>query len=477
MVRLEPCLASNFLKLDKDEQEFMISQGAVPVNDIFFPFYRSKSTLLLLYGGPGSGKSSFCADRLIDFCLNDKYFKCGFGRKTLKSVRETVFATIISRIEDRGLQAHFTYSKKTSSSMVITCITNGNYFIPFGAKDPNTHKGLNEITHIWYDEMDQGDQEDFQVLLTRLRTPKAEYTQFIGSFNTEKVTPRHWIIPLFFNQKSSFVELLRIAMKDESIDYSIDLCLANYDDNFFINKREYEMKLMIAAAFNETRFRELARGEWGTGDETNVFAWGFKSDKHIVDVATEYGRQFMAVDRSKPVFLSFDFNVDPFTCIVCQHDGLSWIKIIDEYRLRNSDIFVVLDRIKAEYGNYFLVATGDATGRNRDAGRRGAVSNVYTIQQYLRLSDNQIQFATKNPQVKDTRNLVNILFKKHPHFYISSACLHLKADLEQVTVDEYGEVEKKKMEEKGLNHLLDTLRYYVWGYFRTFLKLLSEKEN
>ena len=85
--------------------------------------------------------------------------------------------------------------------------------------------------------------------------------------------------------------------------------------------------------------REIfVRGNWDIVDVERPFAYAFQKSKHV--------RPDLEFNRNAPIVLSFDFNVDPITCLVCQTYN-DKIRILKEFRLRNSDIFELCQRIKA----------------------------------------------------------------------------------------------------------------------------------
>ena len=263
----------------------------------------------------------------------------------------------------------------------------------------------------------------------------------------------HWIRQTFFS--------------DKELNYKLKKVFCNYPDNAFINQDDYVKKLWIGAGYDEKKFKEIAAGEWGSADTRNLFAYAFNKRQHVVDITTASGLEFMRLDATIPVYLIFDFNVDPMTCLVAQRIGIKWCKIVDEYRLRNSDIYDLCERILSDYGDCFLIATGDASGRNRNAVTKGKRSFILILKELLKLSANQVQFPSRNPSVSDTRVLMNALFKKHGNIWVSSKCMFFIDDLQTVTVDEKGEMEKEKDHLK--THLLDNGRYLFWNYFRSFL--------
>lgn len=242
------------------------------------------------------------------------------------------------------------------------------------------------------------------------------------------------------------------------------------DDNPFVTTEQWANWQNL----DDLSYQQMIGGSWDFPADGNLFAYKFNRKKHVIDVNSAEGAELMKIDNRLPLKLMFDFNVDPVTCLVCQNYNMIWGKVIDEYRLRNSDIFEMLERVKEDYGQYYLVAGGDATGRNRTAITRGNKSFVILIKEILDLSDKQMHFASVNPSVRNTRMLMNSIFNKHNNFLISSKCMWLIKDLENVKTDAKGEIEKKTAgQKKLLTHLLDNLRYFQWNYFKSFINSFS----
>lgn len=283
---MKPLEASLFKPLPDELKEALILSGVVPVNDIYLPMWRNDNKINLFYGSYGSGKSVFIVDLLIDKCLNDKYFRCYFGRKILDTVRGTVFKTITDRIKELKNDKLFYFSDKPNGSMIIVCKENGNEFIPFGANDSQSLKSIKDPSHFFLEEMDQFSFEDFGFIFSRLRTEKA-LTQLYGAFNTERIYQSHWIRKVLFDGE----------FKD--LAYKLK---ANYYHNHFINKEEYEMQLRLIANGNAAVFNAIANGEWG-----------------MVRTGSEFWKQFSEVQHVKQVkiakstvHISLDENVNPY---------------------------------------------------------------------------------------------------------------------------------------------------------------------
>jgi hypothetical protein len=168
------------------------------------------------------------------------------------------------------------------------------------------------------------------------------------------------------------------------------------------------------------------------------------------------------------VYLSFDFNVDPCTCLVWQ-EGRDWIYYIDEIFLDNSDIYEVCDVINAKYpGAHFLI-TGDASGRNRNAALKGRKNFYIIIKDKLNLKDAQITLPGKNPPIANSRILCNSILARHGSVYFSATgCKETIKDCKYVEVNDKGEKDGGKNKHRG--HLLDCLIYSFNSFHHGFLK-------
>jgi PBSX family phage terminase large subunit len=286
-MKLKPLEASIYVTLPEELQKALLMSGVVPVNDIFLPNWGNQNKVNLYYGSYGSGKTVDIFDEFIKKALEDSYFRCYFGRKVKDRVRDTVFQTLIDRIEDLNLQRFFTYSSKPNSSMVVKCKLNGNYFHPFGANDTESLKGIKDPSHIFCDELDQFTFQDFNFLYSRLRTKKA-FCQFYGAFNTEKVFQSHWIRKVFFDGENS-----SMAFK----------LLCNYVDNYFLNQEEYYEQLKLIANGNMNILNAIAKGSWGMVRTGGEFWKQFDESKHVKDVT---------IDKESTIHVSLDENVNPY---------------------------------------------------------------------------------------------------------------------------------------------------------------------
>ena len=448
-----PVKASGFVKLPKQLQEISLLNNILPVNDVFYPVLDDESKILLLYGGYGSGKSVFYIDKLINECRKGGYFRCFYGRKVFKSIRISVFPTLTDRIEERGLEHEFSYSKADTSTMIIRHRKSKGTFTPFGADDPDTMKSVKDPSHILCEEMDQFDLPDFGVLISRLRTPKVN-SKFVGLFNTTKVKKDHWIKNVFFGKDTPA----------EFSELSITKVFCNYPDNYFLNRKQYEQQLWLAAGFNKKKYQEIADGEWGVEENEAPFCYTYDEKKHVKPTV---------LNPHYEVKLSFDFNCDPITCGVYQDDGMTFIRGIEQIKLANSNIYDLCDYIKVKYGHCLLVVTGDATGRARSAMVKDNLNYFKIIRAQLGLSDKQMKQPISNPVVIENRVLVNAAFHLLDVTLDPVLCEGLIFDLEHVMVLPDGSIEKQdRKDPKKQQDSLACCRYYLNTFFKHILKIV-----
>lgn len=204
----------------------------------------------------------------------------------------------------------------------------------------------------------------------------------------------------------------------------------------------------------------FVNGDWDVVDVERPFAYGFNKFKSV--------KPNIQIKPNEPIILSFDFNVDPITCIAGQSFG-DKIQIIREFRLRNSDIYQLCQTIRAEFGDVFYYVTGDASGANRSAMTKGTLNYYMIIRDELDLPKSSFRVPSVNPSIKNSRVLLNSILQKHPDFTIDSSCQFLIHDLQNVETTPSGDIEKTK--DAKLTHLLDCLRYYLWTFHNNFIRL------
>lgn len=471
MVNIYPVKASGFFRESfPEERDVLIKSGIMPINDVFKPHYGDRSNLRLFYGGYGSGKSVFIAQDLISKCLNDKYFKCYYGRKVFEAVHHSCFETLVETIEDLGLEQYFKYSKADNSTMVIRCVINDNKFIPFGSDKPDKLKSIKDPSHIWCEEFDQfeeGEGErhgDFQILYPRLRTVKAE-TEFIASFNTSPVYSRHWILKYFFPELYAGDEKPSDWFLELFSELKISKCFANYTDNFFIDQPKYYKQLQLASGGSMSILNAIAAGAWGVSENKAPWLYAFDEAKHVKKIAFIPGM---------PVYIFIDVNNDPFEATVWQHSSQfggsdSFIHCIKEYSGKYK-VEELCARIKSDFPASIIYVGGDRSGQNQDVGRNQTIYQI--IQSLLGLRPVQMLLNTYNLEHADSRILMNMLIANYPHFAIDKSCVNYIHQCKIATVSEKEGKPQQLLKDRGTYKMdaFDSGRYYFQTIFNEWVK-------
>ena len=228
------------------------------------------SRYLLLYGGSGSGKSVFAAQKNILRVLNERGHRILVVRKIAATLRNSVFALLKQVIADEGLTSFFSF---TTTPMEIMCKANGNTFAFVGLDDPEKLKSITGITSIWFEEATEAEKQDMLQLDLRLRGQTKNYKQIILSFNPIAAT--HWLNRDFCQVERPNTTVLKTT----------------YRDNTFIDA-EYIEVLQSLAGQDENYFKIYSEGEWGTLE--NMIYKPFTVIEHLPDAFDEtvYGIDF-----------------------------------------------------------------------------------------------------------------------------------------------------------------------------------------
>jgi hypothetical protein len=243
---------------------------------------------------------------------------------------------------------------------------------------------------------------------------------------------------------------------------------AKAEDNPFVTQEQYTAWEHLPADM----YAKFVEANWEFAKPPNVFAYAYDERPGEIVAGKRLGGHHKDVGYNSdyPLFLSFDFNVEPITCLAAQHDPYlrDWIHVIKEYRLLVSDIWALTDHIVSNVPEAFFMVTGDASGTNRQAITKGNKNYYQIIKQQLAIGTQQLKVPRGNPRIRNTRVLCNALLEKHTGYWINTvACPHLSIDLNTVVVDENGDIDEGKDKRKG--HLLDGWRYYNWTFHRDFI--------
>lgn len=202
----------------------------------------------IYYGGAGSGKSVFVAQKLVKKALTDRR-KILVLRKVDKTTKNSTFQLLLDTLTDWKI---IDKCKINRTDFTIT-LPNGSVFLCCGLQDPERIKSITGLTDAWLEEATEFNQEDFNQIDLRIRHPEAKGQQIILSFNP--VSKVNWCYKLFFKEAAD------AAMTDFRAQCKI--LHTNYLDNKFLTQ-SYIDSLLLLKATNLDYYKIYALGEFGS---------------------------------------------------------------------------------------------------------------------------------------------------------------------------------------------------------------------
>lgn len=202
----------------------------------------------IYYGGAGSGKSVFVAQKLVKKALTDRR-KILVLRKVDKTTKNSTSQLLLDTLTDWKI---IDKCKINRTDFTIT-LPNGSVFLCCGLQDPERIKSITGLTDAWLEEATEFNQEDFNQIDLRIRHPEAKGQQIILSFNP--VSKVNWCYKLFFKEAAD------AAMTDFRAQCKI--LHTNYLDNKFL-PQSYIDSLLLLKATNLDYYKIYALGEFGS---------------------------------------------------------------------------------------------------------------------------------------------------------------------------------------------------------------------
>ena len=202
----------------------------------------------IYYGGAGSGKSVFVAQKLVKKALTDRR-KILVLRKVDKTTKNSTFQLLLDTLTDWKI---IDKCKINRTDFTIT-LPNGSVFLCCGLQDPERIKSITGLTDAWLEEATEFNQEDFNQIDLRIRHPEAKGQHIILSFNP--VSKVNWCYKLFFKEAAD------AAMTDFRAQCKI--LHTNYLDNKFL-PQSYIDSLLLLKATNLDYYKIYALGEFGS---------------------------------------------------------------------------------------------------------------------------------------------------------------------------------------------------------------------
>lgn len=426
-----------------------------PVKEVFFA------------GGAGAGKSLLISVFQILRRIQYPGTVGLVARYSATDLRDTTMRTFQRWWTEYGQFNALGVTMEIKGAPPSAVFSNGSVtmFRHLKPKDADAHNfGSLELTDLCVDEMPECEEDAVKILMSRVR---------------HKLIANKRAVLCAGNPSDNWV-MRRYVQNDDGTpvtpDESILFIPATLDDNpDELFRKQYEDSLGILDEYDRNRLRH---GIWGgRRDNDSPFFWN---------------HGFIKVSRSELspdafLWLSFDFNFDPTTCIVAQYRGGEGLFVIQEIIVKGGTE-VLCDRI-AESGileqNIPIFVTGDSSGSkaNTAAGREPDgrhLSDFLIIEKKLNLSRTQFKGTQgSNASLVFSAKLVNYFLQKLP-VHIDPSCRELLKDLRTAVRTQDGGLLKDRTAHKqdagdAFRYLIHALCPYGIQDVDKFAVLLNKK--
>lgn len=229
-------------------------------NDIYFPSLLDyENRYEVYYGGAGSGKSVFLAQKLVVKACSSKR-KVLIIRKYGTTLKDSVFQLIIDTLKKWQI---FSYCKVNLTTFTIT-LPNESMFLFKGLDDSEKIKSITDITDIWCEEGTELTEDEFTQLDLRLRASVPNLQLFI-SFNP--ISKANWVYKRWFEEGAAY---------DKE---TTKILHTTYKDNRFLPE-SYIKALEEKARTNYNYYRIYALGEFASLDKLVYTNWRIEEFNH-----------------------------------------------------------------------------------------------------------------------------------------------------------------------------------------------------
>lgn len=220
-------------------------------NDVYLPHLKDYSKRYeVYYGGAGSGKSVFVAQKLvIKSCVRKR--KVLIIRKYATTLKDSVFQLFLDVLSKWGLKP---YCKINLSTYTII-LPNGSMFLFKGLDDSEKIKSITDITDIFCEECTELSEDEYTQLDLRLRA-LVDDLQLIVAFNP--VSKVNWVYRKWFAESKQYDNTMILH--------------TTYKDNKFLPP-DYVKALEDKQRTNYAYYKIYALGEFCTLDKLVFTNW------------------------------------------------------------------------------------------------------------------------------------------------------------------------------------------------------------
>jgi hypothetical protein len=416
----------------------------------------------ILYGGAAGGGKSFFG---CFWQLFRRYQYPGtrgmIGRSKLKNLKQTTLTTFFDVAGTYFPFFEFDYKQQAGeihfengSEIVLKDL----FLYP---SDPDfASLGSLEITDLFIDEATEITEKAFSIAQSRIRYKLDQVGGIPKSLLT--ANPAHnWLKFRFVMDERN--QPIRLQPYQKYIPAKVD---DNPDVEF---KRLYKSQLEKLPTYDRKR---LLGGDWAVIENEKPFFYEYSNEKHISPIHNR-------IDPEWPVWISFDFNINPTTAIVSQKIPGKGLYIIAVHQVKGGTK-VLCDELQ-QYTDYLLNVTGDHSGHSGSSAAGVLAGGQYNtdyaiIMQELNLSTrNLIDTRTPNKMHVHSRRLCNTVLFRLPLFINPTGCEPLINDLQTAQPTSAGKLMKDRDNHK--QDVGDAFRYQVNAWFLNGMRDINHFAN
>ena len=420
---------------------------------------------------------------LISSCLRWPDMRMVVGRKTLKSLRESTWNTILSVCKSWGLIENENFKVNNLSGEMI--FWNGSKIImkemAYSPSDPSWLRlGSSEYSGCFLDEVGEIEERGVDVLFSRIRW-KVHVTFKVPKLLMSTNPCLGWVRDRFVIDNNG--DPVQCREGELYLPFSV------FDNPDVAFRNAYAASLRKIN--DPTTVERLLYGNWMWVDSNEAAAYyKFDGSKHLVDNLKE-----KVYNPLKPIILSFDFNVIPFmSCLAFQIDyDNKKIYVLEEILGRpeekDNNTPKLAQKVRNKYLNEQhtggLFVTGDPAGLARSTQTEDGVNNYTIIMNNL---DHPVlrpkkKLLKRQPSQVARLDFVNAMFDGYDgwEILIDMRCRKFTEDLIYQKKNADGTKSKAKATDPKLGvkyekygHLSDCFDYFLclfvsesWGRFQS----------
>jgi phage terminase large subunit len=390
---------------------------------VYLPHLDNMARVQIYYGGAGSGKSVFIAQRCIYDILQGErnYLIC---RAVGRTIRKSVFNELRKVISMLDIADHFAINKTDG---IITCKDSGRQILFAGLDDTEKIKSITPevgaITDIWVEEATETDERDVKDLLKRQRGgDEGTAKRLTLSFNP--ILQNHWIYKTYFAP---------VAWADDQTEYStpeLSILKTWYIHNTFLTRQDIDG---LTSEKDEYYRSVYTFGNWGILGNVIFKNW------EVCDLS-DMRDQF----TNRRTGLDFGYSADPAAMVVTHYDtARKTIYIFDEFYERGLTNDVLAGEIKGKISHD--VVTCDSS----------EPKSIQELQNY------GVSAGAAN-KGKDSV-IFGIQWLQQQTIVVDSKCINMRNELQQYKWREDKDGNTMRQPVDKHNHLIDALRYAYEG--------------